>query len=52
MLNTVTDKMETPNLSQYTETTETITMNGIDRTYYVYTYNGSARGSVTLKATF
>lgn len=48
MLNTVSNKMETVSLSDYIETTETI--NNI--TYYVYTYNGSTRGSVTLLAKF
>lgn len=48
MLNTISGQMDTISLSDYTETTETI--NG--HTYYVYTYNGSARGSVTLLAKF
>ena len=52
MLNTVSGNMETTSKSVYTETTETITINGTSRTYYVYTYNGATRGSVTLKATF
>jgi hypothetical protein len=48
MLNTISGQMDTISLNDYTETTETI--NG--HTYYVYTYNGSARGSVTLLAQF
>jgi hypothetical protein len=36
----------------YTESTETINIGGTDRTYYVYTYSGSTRGSVTLLAKF
>ena len=40
--------METTSKTAYTETTETITINGTSRTYYVYTYNGATRGSVTL----
>lgn len=44
--------METIGTSDYTETTETINIGGIDVTYYVYTYNGSTRGSVTLLANF
>lgn len=53
MLNTVSNQYETIGWSDsFTETTETISINGNDRTYYVYTYNGAARGSVTLKATF
>lgn len=52
MLNTVSDKMEVVSLSDYTETTEDININGNIVTYYVYTYNGSTRGSVTLLAKF
>lgn len=48
MLNTISGQMDTIGTSDYTESTETI--NG--RTYYIYTYNGSARGSVTLLAKF
>ncbi|MBR4983166.1 MAG: hypothetical protein IKY94_11475 [Lachnospiraceae bacterium] len=52
MLNTVSNQMETIGTTEYTETTETININGTDVTYYVYTYNGSTRGSVTLLAKF
>lgn len=52
MLNTVSNQMETIGTSDYTETTETISINGNDVTYYVYTYNGATRGSVTLLAKF
>lgn len=52
MLNTVSNKMETIGLGDYNETTETINIGGVDVTYYVYTYNGAARGSVTLLAKF
>lgn len=52
MLNTVSGAMDTIGTSDYTETTETLTINGIERTYYVYTYKGSTRGSVTLLAKF
>ena len=48
MFNTISGQMDTISLNDYTETTETI--NG--HTYYVYIYNGSARGSVTLLAQF
>lgn len=48
MLNAVSGKMDTIGTSDYAETTETI--NG--REYYVYTYTGSTRGSVTLLAKF
>lgn len=52
MLNTVSGVMETIGTTDYTETTETITIGGTDVTYYVYTYNGSTRGEVTLLAKF
>lgn len=52
MLNTVSNKMETIELGDYNETTETINIGGVDVTYYVYTYKGAARGSVTLLASF
>lgn len=48
MLNVVSGKMDTISTSDYAESTETI--NG--REYYVYTYTGSTRGSVTLLAKF
>lgn len=52
MLNTVSGAMETIGTTDYTETTEAIDINGTEVTYYVYTYNGSTRGSVTLLAKF
>ena len=52
MLNTVSNKMETIGLEDYNETTETINIGGVDVTYYVYTYKGAVRGSVTLSAKF
>lgn len=48
MLNTISGQMNTIGTTDYTESTEVI--NG--RTYYIYIYNGAARGSVTLLATF
>lgn len=48
MLNTISGKMEVIGTSDWDVTTESI--NG--RTYYVYSYNGSARGEVTLLAKF
>ena len=48
MLNAVSGKMDTIGTNDYAESTEVI--NG--RTYYVYTYKGSTRGSVTLLAKF
>ena len=38
--------------ADYAETTEKISINGNEITYYVYTYKGSTRGSVTLQAKF
>lgn len=52
MLNTVSNSMETIGTTAYAETTETIDINGNEVTYYVYTYNGSTRGEVTLLAKF
>lgn len=51
-LNTISGKMDQVDMSDYTETTEKIVINGNVRTYYVYTYKGAARGSVTLLASF
>lgn len=52
--NALNGQMETvTNVSKdYTESTETINIGGTDVTYYVYTYSGSTRGSVTLLAKF
>lgn len=52
MLNTVSGAMEVIGTGDYNETTETINIGGTDVTYYVYTYKGSTRGSVTLLAKF
>jgi hypothetical protein len=38
--------------TDYTESTEIINIGGTNVTYYVYTYKGSTRGSVTLLAKF
>lgn len=51
-LNTVSGAMDTIGTGDYTETTETISINGNEHTYYVYTYKGSTRGEVTLLAKF
>lgn len=48
MLNTISGKMEVIGTSDWDVTNES--MNGI--TYYVYSYNGDARGEVTLLAKF
>ena len=52
MLNTVSGNMETIGTSAYTETKENININGTDYEYFVYTYKGEDRGSVTLIAKF
>ena len=53
MLNTVSNQMETIGTTEWTETTQSGYNNRhTDQTYYVYTYNGAARGSVTLLAKF
>lgn len=52
MLNTISNSMETVDLTDYKETTENIIIGGIQVTYYVYTYIGSLRGEVTLLVKF
>lgn len=51
-LNTVSGAMDTIGTGDYNETTEVISINGNEQTYYVYTYKGSTRGEVTLLAKF
>ena len=52
--NALNGQMETVSdvSKDYTESTETINIGGTNVTYYVYTYKGSTRGSVTLLAKF
>ena len=52
--NALNNQMETVTdvSKDYTESTETINIGGTNVTYYVYTYSGSTRGSVTLLAKF
>lgn len=52
MLNTISGNMEIISTSAYTETKENININGTDYEYFVYTYKGEDRGSVTLIAKF
>lgn len=52
MLNTVSQQMEVIPTTDYTESQEDTSVNSVNRQYYVYTYNGAARGSVTLLAKF
>lgn len=50
--NTVAKAFETVALSDWTETSGTETINGVERTYYTYSYKGDARGSVKLIVKF
>lgn len=50
--NTVAKAFETVALSDWTETSSTETINGVERTYYTYSYKGDARGSVKLIVKF
>lgn len=53
MLNTVSNQMETIGTTEWTETTsEGYNNTHPKQTHYIYTYNGAARGSVTLLAKF
>ena len=52
MLNTVSNQMEVIGRTDYTETTLQVQIDSTPVTYYIYTYNGSARGEVTLLAKF
>ena len=52
-LSSKSDKMEAITWSNdFTESTEQISINGEERTYYVYTYKGSSRGATKLRVTF
>lgn len=50
--NTVAKQYESVALSAYTKTTETREFGNISNVYYVYTFAGSAQGSVKLKVKF
>lgn len=50
--NTVARSFEAIGTSEWTETTEEITIGTTPVTYHVYTYNGTARGSVSLVVKF
>lgn len=52
MYNTVAKAFETVSLSDWTKTEVEETVNGVEHTYYTYTYNGSNRGSVKLIVKF
>ena len=52
MYNTVAKQFETVQTSDWNETSQVESINGINHVYYTYTYKGSARGSVKLKANF
>lgn len=52
MYNTVAKAFETVSLSDWTMTSSEESVNGINHTYYTYTYSGSNRGSVKLIVKF
>lgn len=52
MLNPVSQQMEVIDSSSWTESTSQEHINGVEQTYYIYTYNGATRGAVTLIAKF
>lgn len=52
MLNTVSQQMEVVSFSDWAESSASESTNGVETTYYTYTYSGSDRGSVTLIAKF
>lgn len=52
MYSTVSQSFQDVALSAWTESSATEATNGVETTYYTYTYNGADRGSVKLKVTF
>jgi hypothetical protein len=52
MLNTVSGKFEAVPLNEWTEDSGTESVNGVNQTYYTYTYKGDARSSVKLIVKF
>ena len=52
MYDTGAEKWKAVSLSVFTTSTETISVNGTNVTYTVYTYNGAARGQVKLRIKF
>lgn len=52
MYSTVSKSFETVALSDWTETSATESVNGVNHTYYTYTYKGADRGSVKLIVKF
>ena len=52
MLNTVSQQMEVVSFSDWSESSASESTNGVETTYYTYTYSGSDRGSVTLIVKF
>ena len=52
MYNTVAKQFETVSISSWEESSVEESINGVNHTYYIYTYTGSARGSVKLKVNF
>lgn len=52
MYSSVSQSFQDVALSAWTESSATEATNGVETTYYTYTYNGADRGSVKLKVTF
>lgn len=52
MYSSVSQSFQDVGLSAWTESSATESTNGVETTYYTYTYNGADRGSVKLKVTF
>lgn len=52
MYSTVSKSFEAVALSDWTESSASEQVNGVDHTYYTYTYKGADRGSVKLIVTF
>lgn len=52
MYSPVSQSFQDVALSAWTESSATEATNGVETTYYTYTYNGADRGSVKLKVTF
>lgn len=52
MYSTVSQKFDVVNISDWTETAASESVNGVNHTYYTYVYNGANRGSVKLIVKF
>jgi hypothetical protein len=52
MYSTVSQKFDVVKLSDWTESSASESVNGVNHTYYTYVYNGANRGSVKLIVKF